>query len=318
MSVGWECWVDSKRYQSTLWFNKNNLTYKEACFETAKDIRARTNKTLVLPLSGGADSQIVYNIFKELGIEFKTIHQRYWKDSIFINEVESKLLDHDTVDEYQDINVDEFQNSDWYKNVINHCPLIWMGCLVSYSTTKMDQENDLLISGAGALILEWGSIADLEKNKPNLYGIGDMVLAGVTHRGYNFIHFFNDNAIIHYSRFRNMPRHVMGLDKHYFLRYHFPDWEIVEKQDHWQMPYFKTFRNEANNITMGYIANHTFPYYGELQNNLDVFFEYMDSGHPMTAVGEWDRSRCEGLNDVSILSDTTEYYAAATIQSKNL
>ena len=61
MSVGFERWWNNKRYTIIYRFTKTNLTFREAVFETAKDIRARSNKEIILPLSGGIDSTMMYH-----------------------------------------------------------------------------------------------------------------------------------------------------------------------------------------------------------------------------------------------------------------
>ena len=90
-----ETWVNNRGFTQTATYHKTKLMFREAAYETLKDIRARTNKTLILPLSGGSDSMLAYNIAKDLGIEVKTIHQRYWDGDRLINEYESTHIDPD-------------------------------------------------------------------------------------------------------------------------------------------------------------------------------------------------------------------------------
>ena len=206
MSVGYEIWLNNKRYQITCYYNKNKLTFREACFETAKDIRARTNKNLVLTISGGSDSMLVYNIFKDLGIDFKTVHQRYWAPGeVLINEYESSNVDPEIVDVYQDIDVVEFQNSDWLKKIEAYHPTPWFGQLAGYVVDVIDKEDSFIVGGHNNVFDEYGPLVIKDdKGNPMLhpwFGVGTFLQSSVPFKleGYNYSHFFNDNST-HLSR----------------------------------------------------------------------------------------------------------------------
>jgi len=330
MSVGFEFWFNNKRYQNTLWFKKNNLTFREACFETAKDIRARTNKTLVLPISGGADSMLVYNIFKALDIEVKTIHQRYWTKDPFplmegwktpglINEYESRHVDLDTTDIIQDIDIEDFQNSDFVKEMVEYCPAPYFAYLQPYIRLVLDKENDYVIAG--------GNIQDvqinIEKNEPHMpFALGWNMSQWMAYRDLDYTQFYSDNSAITYSRARNSPKDITAQPKEMLFKYYFPEYDHTPKMAQSIWPYFKRYKDlrQEYGESRGYIVNGTWPHYGDPSNDLDVFYEYVDQGHPITATGEWDRSKCSAysLENINMLSYTTEYYPSNTIPSKNL
>jgi len=342
MSVGFEAWINRQGYQYTLWFKKNNLTFREALYETAKDVRARTNKTLVLPISGGADSMILYHVFKDLNIEVKTIHQRYWsrepyreqwttpdgtewngwETSGLINEYESRYVDLDTVDIVQDIVVEDLRESEWFKKMwVEYCPIPWMGALQPYLTTALDKENDFIVSASNGTGPAHPNGVDYH-NEWKFKHSGTTYCWGLFYEGFDYTGMFNDNATLAYSRYRSTPDELMVPNKEPFLEYHFPEIDILPKFRHGNMPVFRDFpefRQEYGE-SRGYLFHNTYPYYGPPSDNKEAFFEYMDQGRPMTAVGDWNRNKCSeyGLENVKMLSNEIKYFSSSTIPSENL
>jgi len=195
-----ELWVNNRGFKQTVTYHKTNLSFREAAYETMEDIRARTNKTLVVPISGGSDSVLIYNIARDLGIEVKTIHQRYWDGDRLINEYESKHLDPDMVDVYQDIDCTaegEFRTNHWTKETWeDYFPTHWWVGLQGWIREILDPDNDFIISGGDGGVLEW----DYQNNSiifcPPGWHLTEIGYEGVevvrapTGAGLNMQHFF--------------------------------------------------------------------------------------------------------------------------------
>ncbi len=118
--------------------------FRESLFETCLAIRANTNKDIVIPLSGGSDSMLVKWVFDQLGIKTRTIHQRYYHDNQLINKSESQYVE--DADIYQDINVVDFEHSDWYQSkFVNFVPIPVHLALQSYVDVVLNPETDYVV-----------------------------------------------------------------------------------------------------------------------------------------------------------------------------
>ena len=334
MSVGWETWYNNKQYTMMYRFHKNNLTWREALYETAKDIRARTNKTLVLPISGGADSMLLYHVVKDLNIEVKTIHQRYWsrepyyeqwttpdgtewngwEKSGLINEYESKHVDPDIVDIYQDIDVDDFQKTEWFKKrYIDYCPVPWFAGLQPAIIFELDKENDFILFAADFIGHDRPTPINEEDN--TIYfdvsmGTNMSWTAGL--EGFNYTSVFNDNSIIQHCRFRNTPKDILQADDKFpFLEYHFPEIDHLPKFYHREWPVFIDLLNKRSDYRKKEWVAHMTRF--DPTADLDFFNHCVDDGHPLISSYEWHNP----LN-LKVFSDKTEYHTSTTIPSENL
>ena len=348
MSVGFERWWNNKRYTIIYRFTKTNLTFREAVFETAKDIRARSNKEIILPLSGGIDSTMMYHVFKDLGIEFKTIHQRYWTKSIhplmdekfgykwktpgLINEYESRNVDLDTVDILQDIQVEDFIETKWFKDMwIKKYPVPWFAGLQTYIRFLLNPETDIVVGGFEGL---WRSTTpDYHKGVlwndddnppgPTFLPLGTGTPWTVGLYDFDYAGFNNDNGLMLYTRYRNTPDSIMKGTRLDFFNYHFPELKdrfIPKfKQEGW--PLFSNWKDGRKKYgdSGGAIFHVTYPFFG-VEHSLDEFFDLMDSGTPMIATGQWNRDMCSAysIENINMLSDETEYHAASRPHPKDL
>ena len=66
-----------------------------------------------------------------------------------INEYESRHVDPDIVDIYQDIDVDDFQKTEWFKKTfVDFCPIPWFAGLQQSIIFELDKENDFILFAA--------------------------------------------------------------------------------------------------------------------------------------------------------------------------
>jgi hypothetical protein len=321
MSVGWEKWSNSKRYTMMCHFHKNNLTWREALYETVKDIRARTNKTLVLPISGGSDSMLLYHVLKDLNIEVKTIHQRYWTKDPFplmegfktpglINEYESRHVDPEIIDVYQDIDVNDFQKTEWFKKrYIDYCPMPWFAGLVPYLTVALDQENDFILFAAD--FIGYGVSFNEEDNTVDFnIRMGDNMEYTIGLDGYEYSAVLSDNATITYCRFRNTPKDILCREKIDRFEYFFPEIDHLPKFHQREWPVFIDLLNKRSDYRNEWVAHQT---YFDPTGDLDFFNHCVDDGYPLISSRDWYNP----LN-LKVFSDKTEYHTSTTIPSKNL
>jgi len=339
-----EAWLNNQGFKLKITYRKTNLTFREAAYETMKDIRARTNKNLVIPLSGGADSTIVYRVAKDLGIEFKTVHQRYWDGDRLINEYENKFVDPDTVDVYQDIDCSpqgEFRTSQWFKEMWEDWwpSPYWCG-LYSWIKDILDPNNDFIIAGGHSGVKEWNYQDNLIwfNNVGTLMPVGQV---GITKEGFESSGFLMDNPIILYAALdRSIMKTMSGNIKfeHPFKKtlfeHHFPEFDHLTKIEpsRWSWPgppnkggqrsshpqmfdWFKD-RSEYGEIR-GYIPDHT--EFNPIEK-VDLFFDCIDKNVPIS--GEWEEWNWD-LSDYGkeklqykIFTDKTEYFPSATPRSR--
>ena len=334
-----ETWVNNWGYCQTATYHKNNLTFREAAYETIKDIRARTNKTLVIPLSGGSDSALAYNITRDLGIEVKTVHQRYWDGDRLINEYESRNVDPDTVDIFQDIDCtpgSEFRTSPWLKELYEvYCPYPYFAGLQCWIKTLDDinPENDFIIYGGNPCVGEINPENNTMKwSRPSAYWI-----AG--HKEFEYAGLLDDNATILYTLFNQTTRDMIkglnlkgyhdyeGLIKQKIFEHNFPEFNHVLKDPHgfwgnWLWAEdgtthgipggWRELRKEYG-PSRGYIIHCS---YWSPMDKLDLFYDCIDNNVPIA--GEfcpWDWS---GLTDYGkeklqnkIFTDKIEYYPSS-------
>ena len=243
-----ETWVNNRGFTQTATYHKTNLTFREAAYETMKDIRARTNKTLIVPISGGSDSVLIYHIAKDLGIEIKTIHQRYWDGDKLINEYESKTVDPDMVDVYQDIDCTaggELRTSQWIKEVYqDYYPMPWWAAAFPWMRHILDPDNDFIISGGQQGVKELNYF----DNSISFDSPGIFTFIPIGFRGFEHAAFIGDNPIILYTAFdqtsRNMMRNMSGPVEHgsvfkkMLFEHNFPEFNHLLKleQIEWQWP----------------------------------------------------------------------------------
>ena len=348
-----ETWVNNRGFTQTATYHKTKLMFREAAYETLKDIKARTNKTLILPLSGGSDGALIYNIAKDLGIEVKTVHQRYWCDEVplsgkgdrLINEYENKHIDPDTVDVYQDIDCSpqgEFRTSQWLKDIYeDYYPTHWWVGLQPWITKILDPDNDFIIWDGFAGVNEW----NYQNNSIKFCGLSYLA-PRLGFKEFENAGFICDNPIILYTLFDQTSRDItkkmmrkrcaaagnIEFEPHRehsvapsfkktLFEHHFPEFDHLLKlpQQDWPWPENIWRLRKEYGESRGYVPDHTG---WSPMKDLDLFFEYIDNNIPITSQWrEWNWNLSDyGKQKLQykIFTDKIEYFPASTPQSENL
>lgn len=119
------------------------LTFREAVFYTAEEIRRTTDKNITLLVSGGVDSVLVSWVFRQVNIPVKRVHIRYFYKGEHINIYESRNIRDPEVICY-DVDIEEYDRSQEYEELLQKLPVALHFALQTYYPDQ-DPETELLI-----------------------------------------------------------------------------------------------------------------------------------------------------------------------------
>lgn len=224
-------------------FTTDAPKFREALFETCKQIRQDTNKDIVITLSGGSDSTLVKWCFDYLGIETKTIHQRYWHGDTLINESESACIEH--ADIYQDIDMVKFQYTPWYQEkFVNYVPITAHLAVQMYVETVLNPETDfIVVCGIPPGIYKFRDDVDPVYAWVGAWGCRKLALAR-----YESCGIFHYSPMISSSWFDSLFKKQVSQVrkgvwenqfKKTFYDFHFPEIDHLPKTWVHEYPYFK-------------------------------------------------------------------------------
>ena len=207
--------INEKGFHWMQRFEKTKMTFREACFDAALRLRERTNKRLVLPVSGGCDSAIIAYVFDKLEIEHIKIHQVYQFRNNILNHFESTNLrecQNFVPEIIQNVNVVEFAKSDYYQNTFIDmfpCPVYATSETALLSHESIDPENDFIVWGTGVPVInrymENSPIQGFEQGLRRFRSLGCHVI------GIENTEFFEDNPIIHASWYDDVLREQLDM-----------------------------------------------------------------------------------------------------------
>ena len=228
-------------------FIETELSFRDAFLQTIEHIRNKTDKELVLCLSGGADSQLVKWGFDYLGIKIRSRHLRYLWNGCYINWQEGRYLPDDT--EFVDIDVHEFQKSELFQDrFVKEFPQNVHSAL--QCDMRCNPETDYLVTGGYPVSIYK---FDFREDKRWVFNAAN-AWKTIGFREYENTGTFLNNGYITYALHddlhKKLAREMEGTGKwdgeckHHFYKHHFPelDERLIPKKIfvHTSCPYFKS------------------------------------------------------------------------------
>lgn len=223
---------------------KPGMIFNEAVSYTLDKIRKETNKDFVLPLSGGADSLLISYICRDNNIDVKRIHQRYYYKGDLINKVDNSYI-HD-IDEYQDVDVEEFQKTDFFLDTfVNKFPTPVHCAIQPYVKFACNENKDFVLSPTTPL-----SVYRFSNHKEPQFCYNPMLMYRTIGLGnLESSSIFNDNPYIVSSWFDDMYfEQVQKMNigkwedqfKTVFYKKYYPMYDLPVKQTIANWDYFNT------------------------------------------------------------------------------
>ena len=301
--------LDKDNIHIMMRYEQTDMSFRDACFMTAEKIRERTDKRIVIPVSGGADSALISYIFDKAGIETTKIHQKYKFRNRTLNQTESSQLTHTRIipNIYQNVDVVKFVKSDFYQDLfIKQFPLM------SYAATQaeiinhpdIDRERDYIIWGTGIPLM--GRFTPHSPLQCYEQSIRRFRRIATLQNGFEDTEFFEDNPIIlsaiycpFFKRQMNMwNEHTTLYDiewrnyckKDYYSHY-FPeigDW-FMDKKSH-QRDWYWFSREDISHRTNHYINMKTGETYFSSPNRtintwyLDDVYDVLKNDRPVKTI----------------------------------
>lgn len=279
----------------SFYFQKTNLSFREALYQTCREIRLKTKKDLVLPISGGSDSMLVSHVLKDLNIDAKRIHQRYYYRGELLNGTESANVTE--VDEYQDIDVEEFQSFSWYqKTFVESFPTPVYMALQPYIKFACKADKEFILLARTPL-----SIFKFSDKKESYFSYNPQLLYGaVGLKGFDFADVFNENPQIMYSFFDDLYRQQVKEQssmswesqfKKLYYEHHFPEIEHMQKSEIFTWNYLKTLNiDRPNGIYMQSGKTQIcYPQRTWLNYPLKQFYESIDKSKAIHLQSNWQK-----------------------------
>jgi len=207
--------INEKGFHFMQRFEKTKMTFREACFDTALRLRERTNKRLVVPISGGSDSAIIAYVFDKLNIEHVKINQVYQFRHNILNHEEMHNLKHNmpfTCQYVQQVDVVKFAKSDFYQNIFQDMfPVQVFGSiqLNLINHEMIDPKNDFIVWGTGIPVIN-----RYVENYPIQYyeqGSRRFRRLGCTVLGIETTEFFEENPIINAAWYDDLMKEQLDM-----------------------------------------------------------------------------------------------------------
>jgi hypothetical protein len=159
--------LDDEVFTARYKFQKTNMSFREALIEFLSNFKGKyvfdnqgnplldakgepRQLELFLPVSGGNDSVLVSKIFDMLGVPAKRVHQRIYARGEMqnIKEHENLIANNIEIDVFQDVDLEEFEQSDFFQQNYGEFELPTQLLVTSKMVDIFDAEKEcFIISG---------------------------------------------------------------------------------------------------------------------------------------------------------------------------